>query len=487
MNYDCDICLLIEGGYPYVLGGLASWTDGLIRSLPALRFHVMALIISSQTRELRYNLPDNLVGLTEVVLDESPLGNRFAPPGSISAERFVADIEAILTSDDGAAFASLMRALEGSQLGTRLLLESREAWKAMAHVNQKLLPSAPLLDFFWTWRFLARSILAVAAAPLPQARVYHAVSTGYAGLLGARAKCVTGRPFVVTEHGIYTNERRIEIAAADWIYESGASGYDASRRSGELRDLWLGAFSSFSRIAYQLSDTITTQFRANQLFQLMDGAPANKLTLIPNGVNLDELLSVSPSPEPRRPCVLLVGRVVPIKDIRTFILAIAALKRVIPEVEALIIGPADEDPGYAAECRSLVEQQGLVDTLRFLGRVPDIKTYFGQADVTALTSISEAQPLALLEAGAAGLPAVTTDVGSCREILEGPSDDPQREAGGIVVPACDPQATADALAKILLDPPLKQRMGAVMRERVSKIYNEARSARMYSELYRSFA
>ena len=89
--------------------------------------------------------------------------------------------------------------------------------------------------------------------------------------------------------------------------------------------------------------------------------------------------------------------------------------------------------------------------MQFLGRVPDVKTYLGRADVIALSSISEAQPIALLEAAATGLPAVTTDVGSCREIIEGFADDPVQGRGGYVVAACNPKAMAEALAAILRD------------------------------------
>jgi glycosyltransferase involved in cell wall biosynthesis len=78
---------------------------------------------------------------------------------------------------------------------------------------------------------------------------------------------------------------------------------------------------------------------------------------------------------------------------------------------------------------------------------------------------------------------VATDVGSCREIIEGA--DASEEPGGYVVRACDPPATAAALADILLQPGLRVRMGRAMRERVHRIYNQPRITRMYNELYDS--
>ena len=121
--------------------------------------------------------------------------------------------------------------------------------------------------------------------------------------------------------------------------------------------------------------------------------------------------------------------------------------------------------------------------MQFLGRVPDVMEYLGKVDVIALTSISEAQPIALLEAAATGLPAVTTDVGSCREIIEGFDGDSVIGRGGIVVEACNPKATAQALAAILLDDEMRADMGRVMRERIPNLYNKNRIRRLYEDLY----
>ena len=107
---------------------------------------------------------------------------------------------------------------------------------------------------------------------------------------------------------------------------------------------------------------------------------------------------------------------VPIKDIKTYIKAVHILKQSLPDLRAYMLGPAEEDPAYARECRALAEHLQLEDTLIFTGSV-DVRDYFGIIDVLALTSLSEAQPLVILEAGAAGIPSVATDVGACREMI----------------------------------------------------------------------
>ena len=104
----------------------------------------------------------------------------------------------------------------------------------------------------------------------------------------------------------------------------------------------------------------------------------------------------------------------------------------------------------------MVSYLGLSDTFEFTGPVK-LHDYLGRVDVIALTSISEAQPLVLLEAGAASVPSVATDVGSCRDIIFGRADEePPLGPGGFVTPLSNPLATAKGLADLLIDPDLKE-------------------------------
>ena len=443
MAADSDVCMIVEGGYPYVVGGVASWADALVRESPQIRFHLIAIGISSQARRSNFVLPANVVNVTNILLDVCPPGRA---PTSRCADRIEGVLQLLgnaLTAGDSCAFEQLVEQLRITGFGEAALLDSKPGWKAMEQAYERLLPNGSLLDFFWSWRFLIRSLLAVVATPLPQARLFHAVATGFAGLVGSCAKMSAKGPLLVTEHGIYTNERRIDLAVADWLFDSGAGGFGVP--SGpELHRIWLNAFQSFSRISYRVADVITTQFRANQDYQRADGAPDDKLLIIPNGIDPIKFSPIPRGATPRlRPTVLMIGRIVPIKDITNFIIAIALLKDLVPNTLAILIGPEDEDPGYAANCRQLVHQLGVASSVEFLGRVPDVQEYLQAADVLALSSISEAQPIALLEAAATGLPIVSTEVGSCREIIEGFDGDPVEGCGGIVVEPCDPKAMAE--------------------------------------------
>ncbi len=109
---------------------------------------------------------------------------------------------------------------------------------------------------------------------------------------------------------------------------------------------------------------------------------------------------------------------VSIKDIKTFIRAIRVTANIIPDVEAWIVGPDDEEREYASECRDLIDILDVKRNIKFLG-FQNIVDILPKSGILTLTSISEGMPLVILEGFAAGLPCVSTDVGSCREFDRG--------------------------------------------------------------------
>ncbi len=179
----------------------------------------------------------------------------------------------------------------------------------------------------------------------------------------------------------------------------------------------------------------------------------------------------------------LLGRIVPIKDIKTFIRAMRSVVSKLPDAQGWLIGPEEEDPAYVLECKSLVNNLGLENNVRFLGfqKISDILPQLG---LLVLTSISEAFPLVILEAYASGIPVVTTDVGGCREMIEGnTAEDRALGCAGIVVPMADPEATANACIELLAD---EERWYAAQRTgitRVERYYTEEMVLSHYVNIY----
>ena len=481
-----DVCLLLEGTYPYVAGGVSSWVHDLLGSHSALSFDLVALTPTSDAKPHRYKMPGNVRALIDV-----PLQN---PPRGSSRVRGVPGLAPILAGLDRLVRGQMnlpglmelqarMQAAQG-RIGRALLLDSEPAFAAIRQSYEELAPKSSFLDFFWSWRSLVNATMSVLLPPLPDARCYHVVSTGFAGLLGARMAAATGRPLILTEHGIYTNERRIEIAMADWLHRWPDASLAPEKLTRDLRDLWIGAFEGFARLTYEAADPIVTLYRGNQRLQRRDGADPARLRIIPNGIDAARYAAIPRDTAPRGPTVALIGRVVPIKDIKTFIRAIALLRDRVPGLRAEMLGPQEEDALYAAECAALVTELGLTETFIFRGRV-QVTEWLGRIDVNVLTSISEAQPLTILEAGAAGVPCVATDVGSCREMIEGDPEagDAALGPGGSVTPVANPPATAEAIAGLLLAPDRWQAASHAMQQRIALRFLKSDCDQAYAAIY----
>lgn len=484
-NFDpVDVCLLLEGTYPYVAGGVSTWVHDLIRAQKDLTFHIVSLMPDEKEREQNYEMPDNVLGISHVYLQELRPGARFMPGLTRRLRRMEPALRSLQAAGGLADLAEVLKELQPvrKRIGANVLLNSNSSWEILCDMYFGDMADSSFLDYFWTWRSLIGGLFNCLLAELPPAKVFHTVSTGYAGLVAARAKLETGRPVLLTEHGIYTNERRIEIAMADWLHEGPGGSLGVEKAKRDLKDLWIDTFVAYSRCCYDASDKIITLYSGNQDLQRRDGADNDKLRIIPNGVDYERFSAIEPIPHDR-PTVALVGRVVPIKDIKTFIRAVGLLKAEVPNVRALLMGPTDEDPEYNSECLQMVEHLGLKETLEFTGRVK-LDDYLGQVDIMVLTSISEAQPLVILEGGAAGLPTVSTNVGACFDMIYGmPHEDPPLGDGGAITPLSNPTATARELAALLKDPARLKAASDSMRKRVELYYNKVEIDRIYNELY----
>jgi glycosyltransferase involved in cell wall biosynthesis len=370
-------------------------------------------------------------------------------------------------------------------LGKEPLLNSRPAWDLLIGMYKTQLPDDSFLDYFWTWRSALSAFYSVMICDLPEAEIYHPVATGYAGLLAARSKLEIGSSVILTEHGIYTNERRIEIAMASWLYEVPREGLKVDTARLDLKKLWVDLFTSYSRTCYEACEQIITLYEGNQILQLEEGADPEKLEIIPNGIDFERYSAVERSLDDadKVPTVALIGRVVPIKDVKTFIRACGMLRDSIPELRVFVMGPTEEDPDYFRECQEIVTLMGLDGCLEFTGKVR-LEEYLGKIHVMALTSISEAQPLVILEAGAAGIPSVATNVGACREMIFGrQSEDPPLGPAGGVTSLSNPQETAEALSKLLSDSDYYAGCCRAIKSRVEQYYNKVDLDRTYHKIY----
>lgn len=488
-----DVCLVVEGTYPYVTGGVSGWLHNLIAHLPDFTFHILHLGSRPEAgRSPRYRFPPNVKGYQEVFLSD---GSQLRRP---SRFRHSAADWALLRSFHESlgrghfeeSLDSLRSVMARDRTGRTAsdLVFAAEAWHLLVERYRQTEPSSSFLDYFWTFRSTHLPLFILHQTQLPPARLYHTVSTGYAGYAASLAKLRGGSPLIITEHGIYTREREMELALSGWSRPttSEAGGQVADPRPEVFQGWWRNMFRYMSQLTYSMSDWIISITAGGQQYQIRDGADPSRLQVIPNGIAVDRFRSLraDPGSTPGSFTVGFVGRVVPIKDVKTFIQAVQIARETILGLRALIVGPIDEDPDYVSECRELVMMMDLAGTVRFTGRA-NVGDYYRQMDVLVLTSLSEAQPLVLLEANCAGIPVVATDVGACRELLEGatPEDRALGRSGLLTLPA-SPHETADALVRLWRDEALRRTLGRAGQERVQRFYREEAVYQAYRDLYR---
>jgi glycosyltransferase involved in cell wall biosynthesis len=467
------ICIIAEGSYPYVTGGVSSWIHSLITNIPEHEFVIFTIgAFEKQRGQFKYKLPSNVVEVKEIFLDaymreSGEWGHRFR----LTASQQVS-FQALLGGIGHVEWADLFRLLRTKQFRVAAdFLMSKDYFDLLVALCKERYPQIPFTEMFWTVRSMVLPLFLSIRHEIPRADLYHSVSTGYAGVIGALAKYLYDKPFLITEHGIYSREREEEIIKAGWV-------------KGYFKDLWIEYFYRLSECAYGSADEVITLFNRNREIEIELGCSPDKIKIIPNGVNLADYEEVVQE-KPPEDAIIRIGaivRVVPIKDIKTMIQSFALVKREVPNTELYIMGPSEEDEEYLIECKQLVDTLQVEDVI-FTGEVR-IKEYLGRMDILVLSSVSEGMPLAILEGMASGKPFVATDVGSCRELLHGRDDD--IGPCGMIVPVMHYDQMATALVKLCKNKKLREEMGRNGLERAGKHYTRKQFIEGYQSLYCSY-
>jgi glycosyltransferase involved in cell wall biosynthesis len=199
-----------------------------------------------------------------------------------------------------------------------------------------------------------------------------------------------------------------------------------------------------------------------------------KAIVVHSGVELDK--SVGTLDKQTRDSVVVGAacRLVDIKGIAYLIRAIALLSPNFPNLRLEVAGEGPQLENLQDEARSL----GITERIRFLGWQRDMSTLYKRWDIFAMPSLTEAFPMAALEAMAQSLPIVATRVGGLPELVEDGRT-------GYVVPPTDPEALANRLRTLIVDSNQRKQMGLAGYRRVCENFSVDRMVEQTADIYRS--
>jgi glycosyltransferase involved in cell wall biosynthesis len=212
----------------------------------------------------------------------------------------------------------------------------------------------------------------------------------------------------------------------------------------------------------------------------VDGFAGGRIEIIENGIDLARYRRAGDRAalrrelglDPHRRFIATIARFHPVKDHATLLRGFAPVATARPDVDLLLAG----DGPLRADLERLAAELAITDRVRFLGIRSDVPALLQASDLFALTSVSEAASLTLLEAMASGLAVVVTNVGGNPEIV-------REGVEGLLVPRGGSAATTAAFLRLLDDPAKAGAMGAAGRARVEDRYQLQNTIDSYFALY----
>lgn len=467
------ICLIAEGCYPYVVGGVSGWINNLIRSFPNEEFIMLSIISDrSISGQFKYELPGNLTEVHEVYLNDTDWVPKRKQKRKIHLSGKASKaLDSLLLNND-TDWATLTSLLQSRKFPLNALLMGADFLDSVIKCYRNKHSEIVFSDFLWTMRSMYLPLFLAMQSDIPKADIYHCVATGYSGVLGSMGKLLYPKSrLLVSEHGIYTREREEEIIKASWI-------------SGIYKNLWIEQFRKMSRFAYDSADKVTSLYEHARTLQIELGCPQQKTIVTPNGIN-PQLYENIPQKDAHDNFINIgaILRVTPIKDVKTLIMAFGYAKTKNPSLKLWIMGPTDEDEPYAKECFDLVADMQIEDII-FTGRIK-VSDYMGKMDFTILTSISEGQPLTILESYAAHKPVIATDVGNCRGLIYGENDGIGQS--GILTHIMGVEEITSAILTLAENKALRLEYGENGYKRLMKKYTINDMQNIYKKIYQELS
>jgi glycosyltransferase involved in cell wall biosynthesis len=270
-----------------------------------------------------------------------------------------------------------------------------------------------------------------------------------------------GLPLVTTLHHPITSDLRIALAAARNPWER------------LLIRRWHAFLRMQTRVVRKLRNVVTVSDRSRQDIARDFGLQPAGISLVYNGIDT-EVFRPLESLE-RNPLRLMAtcSADAPLKGLRYLLKAHARLLREFPGLELLLVGK----PRPGGQTEKLIRRLGIADHIRFVSNISteQMVRYYAQASVAVVPSIYEGFGLPAGEAMACGVPVVSTDGGALPEVVGD---------AGVIVPAKDAEALAEAIADLLRNPQRRETLSRQGRRRIEELFCWQVCARQMTDYYR---
>jgi len=463
------VCLVCEGSYPYIAGGVSDWVQMLCSNLSDVEFVIWSIATTKEEMsELKYDLPENVKDVVTVYLGEEALQDHYRNIRISEREkkvlrRFVSE------EGESVSWASILEFFKKNRKKAADIVMSKGFYEVCLEEYGKTAGTESFRQYLGSFREMYFSLLNPLSGEIPKADLYHTLSTGYAGVLASAASYVEKKPLILTEHGIYTREREEDIIRADWI-------------NSDFKELWIQFFKKLALITYNQASLVTSLFENNKALQVELGCPEAKIQIVPNGVAAEEYTDLE-NKHMLKEGGFHIGapmRVAPEFDVKTLILAFEQVLEKVPNANLWIMGDYEKESAYYLECLNLLDVLKISNVI-FLGE-EERKNLFPEMNLLVLSGINEEQSLTMLGGMAAGKPFVCTNVGDCMGLLEGKVGDTFGRAG-YVVPVMDSKTLADTIIQCANEPETLQAMGEAAMKRVSTYYRREDFLNRYKSIY----
>ena len=472
-----------EGTYPYVTGGVSTWADLLVTQLKNIDFILMPIQMTPYNT-LKFNIPENVIDLIGI-----PLWGTEEPIEYIKQIQFSQIYKNKIKTEHTQSLNKLKPILicllqhiyrekeDLDELGEYLYqfyeyfqkydyyetFKKKEIWYIyeefiLNHFKNETEDIPTVFDMIEGLRYIFRFFITLLPS-LPEAHIYHSSAAAFCGLPCIVAKKKFGSKFLLTEHGIYIREQYLAASRNQTAYRT--------------KEFLMGLITTVSKLSYHFADVISPVCNYNSRWELQWGVEKNKILTIYNGIDLNRYKKLDVEKD-KRPIVVMVARIDPLKDIETFIYTAEIVSKKFPDVLFKLYGPSP-DEHYFQKCKNLVDKLNLKNNFEFAGKTSFPQEAYNEGDVVMLTSISEAFPFVVIEAMACEKVVVSSDVGGTKEVLEG---------YGFVVKPKDYEEFANKVIYILENPKIAKEMGQEAREKVLLGFTIEDMIENYERLYK---